>query len=140
MVKLLLRKRGTWHRLDNLSYERELGSLSAIADAIDEICKVAPETLYKKEEPEEQEITNVPMDGVVANLQQGLEKPALVGPETLPKDRPLALARCEREMDLKSMLECLRLEELKVVAKQLKLKTNQKVNLILSEDVQLLYS
>ncbi|KAF8559868.1 hypothetical protein OG21DRAFT_1431070 [Imleria badia] len=131
MVKLLLRKQETWHRLDTLKYEGELGSVSAIVAAIDELCGVGPDTsdVVKKEEPEEQEIVDLTMDESVANLEQEQDKPASVdaGSPELSQDRPLALVRSEREMVLKSLLECLKTDELKAVAKQLKLKkVNQK--------------
>lgn len=140
MVKLLLRKQETWHRLDTLKYESELGSVSAIVAAIDELCQLGPKPPdSKKEEAEEQEIVDLLMDESVANLQTELDKPASVDAEAPEpsENRPLALARSEREMDLKSLLDCLRLDELKAVAKQLKLKTNQKVSSLLSNDVQL---
>lgn len=141
MVKLLLRKQETWHRLDTLKYESELGSVSAIVAAIDELCQLGPKPpdIIKKEELEEQEIVDLLMDESVANLQTEQDKPASVDAEfpELSENRPLALARSEREMDLKSLLECLRLDELKSVAKQLKLRTNQKVDFLLSNDVQL---
>lgn len=142
MVKLLLRKQETWHRLDTLKYEGELGSVSAIVEAIDELCQVGPETsdVVEKEEPEEQGIVDATMGESVANPQQEQDKLASVdagAPEFSSENRPPALARNEREMDLKSLLECLRVDELKAVAKQLKLKTNQKVSLPLPNDVQL---
>lgn len=132
MVKLLLRKQDTWHRLDTLKYEGELGSVSAIVNAIDELCQVSPETsdVVKKEE---QGILDLAMDKSVANLQQEQDRPASVdarAPEPSSEDRPLALARSEREMDLKSLLECLKGDELKAIAKELKLKTTQKVSLL----------
>ncbi|KAG8217794.1 putative fanconi-associated nuclease 1 [Butyriboletus roseoflavus] len=131
MVKLLLRKQETWHRLDTLKYEGELGSVSAIVEAIDELCQVSPgaSDVVEKEGSEEQGIVDLTIGESVANLQQEQDKPALadVGVSELSSEnRPLALARSEREMDLKSLLECLRVDELKDVAKQLKLKTNQK--------------
>lgn len=142
MVKLLLRKQDTWHRLDTLKYERELGSVSAIVNAIDELCQVTPgiSDVVRKEEPEEQGIVDLTMDESVTHLQQEQDKPASVdaeAPEPSSRNRPLTLARSEREMDLKSLLECLRVDELRAVAKQLKLKTNQKVSLLPSNDVQL---
>jgi Fanconi-associated nuclease 1 len=136
MVKLLLRKQETWHRLDTLKYESELGSVSAIVAAIDELCQLGPKPpdVVKKEELEEQEIVDLLMDESVGNLQTEQDKPASVDAEftELSENRPLALARSEREMDLKNLLECLRLDELKAIAKQLKLKSNQKVGFPLS--------
>lgn len=137
MVKLLLRKQDTWHRLDTLKYESELGSVSAIVTAIDELCQVGPDAsdVAKKEESEERAIVDLTID---ENLPQEPDEPASVdaGSLELSQSRPLALARSEREMDLKSLLECLKMDELKAVAKQLKLKkTNQKVSPPLSNEV-----
>ncbi|KAF8447634.1 VRR-NUC domain-containing protein [Boletus edulis BED1] len=109
MVKLLLRKQDTWHRLDALKYESELGSTEAIVAAIDELCQIGPEPLdLIKQEEQRQEVVDLTMD------------------ESSSEDKPIALAKCEREMDLKSLLECLRVDELKDVAKQLKRKPKQK--------------
>lgn len=142
MVKLLLRKQDTWHRLDNLKYEDELGSVPAIVNAIDELCQMGSETsdVVKEEEPEEQEVADFTTGKDGTSLQQEQNKPASVdakAPQPSSENRPLALARSEREMDLRSLLECLRLDELKAVAKQLKLKTNQKVSLLPSNYLQL---
>lgn len=142
VVKLLLRKQETWHRLDTLKYEGELGSVSAIVEAIDELCQVGrePSDVVKKEEPKEQGLVDLTMSESVANPQQEQDKLVSVDvatPEPPSENRPLTLARSEREMDLRSLLECLRVDELKAVSKQLKLKINQKVSLPLTNDVQL---
>ena len=140
MVKLLLRKQETWHRLDALNYERELGSTPAIVAAIDELCRVGSGPSGVVEESEEREAVDLTMDESVANLQQEQSKLAIVNAESLEpsENRPLALARSEREMDLKSLLECLKVDELKDVAKQLKLKANQRVSLLLPIGVRLI--
>lgn len=140
MVKLLLRKQETWHRLDALNYERELGSTPAIVAAIDELCRVGSGPSGVVEEAEEREAVDLTMDESVANLQQEQSKLAIVNAESLEpsENRPLALARSEREMDLKSLLECLKVDELKDVAKQLKLKANQRVSLLLPIGVRLI--
>lgn len=142
MVKLLLRKQETWHRLDTLKYECELGSVPAIVEAIDELCRVGPKPsdVVNKEEPEKQGIVDITMGESVANLQQEQDRPASAdvgGPELSSENRPLALARSEQEMDLKSLLDYLRVDELKAVAKQLKIKTNQKVSLPLPNHAKL---
>jgi len=145
MVKLLLRKQETWHRLDTLKYEAELGSVSAIVAAIDELCEVGPKPsdVAEEEEPEAQEVVeevvDLLVDESVANSPTERDKLASVSVETQERlrNRPLALARSEREMELRSLLECLRVDELKAVAKQLKLKPNQKVSFLSSNDVQL---
>ncbi|KAG9318761.1 hypothetical protein JVU11DRAFT_860 [Chiua virens] len=137
MVKLLLRKQEAWHRLDSLKYEGELGSTSAIVNAIDELCLIGPiSSDVVKDEPKERAIVDLTIDESVANIQQELAKPASadVGASgALSENKPVALARCEREMDLKSLLECLRTDELKAVAKQLKLKQNQAKNDLIND-------
>lgn len=142
MVKLLLRKPETWHRLDSLKYESELGSVSAIVAAIDELCTVGPGKLdVVKEEREEQEVIDLVMHENAAGLQQEQDEPASASVDAASQmpsdDRPLKLARNEREMDLKSLLECLRVDELRDIAKQLKLKLKpkQKVSLPSSSNV-----
>ncbi|KAI9571252.1 VRR-NUC domain-containing protein [Boletus coccyginus] len=130
MVKLLLRKQETWHRLDTLKYEAELGSVSAMVAAIDELCEVGPKPsdVGKEEEPEERGVVDLLVDESVANSRTERDKLASVDIESQERlgNRPLALARSEREMDLRSLLECLRVDELKAIAKQLKLKPIQK--------------
>ncbi|KAF9246229.1 VRR-NUC domain-containing protein [Melanogaster broomeanus] len=115
MVKLLLRKQDTWHRLDTLKYQDELGSVSAIIDAIDELCPVGPESLNDLEEEEmieEREVIDLTMDNdpdtftVTTPVEAGAS-------ETSSECRTLVLARSEREMDLETLLDCLRTDELK---------------------------
>lgn len=141
MVKLLLRKQETWHRLDTLKYEAELGSVSAMVAAIDELCEVGPKPsdVGKEGEPEERGVVDLLVDESVANPRTERDKLASVDIESQERlgNRPLALARSEREMDLRSLLECLRVDELKAIAKQLKLKPIQKVSFPSSNDVKL---
>ncbi|KIK92306.1 hypothetical protein PAXRUDRAFT_830065 [Paxillus rubicundulus Ve08.2h10] len=142
LVKLLLRKQDTWHRLDTLKYQDELGSVSAIIDAIDELCQISPESLddVKEEEEEEQEVIDLTTDDnsdtfSATNDKQEGDQPALTDTDchveagasgTSSEARTLLLARSEREMDLETLLHCLRIDELKVLAKQMLPKTNHK--------------
>ncbi|KAF9227566.1 hypothetical protein BS17DRAFT_773961 [Gyrodon lividus] len=142
LVKLLLRKQDTWHRLDALKYQNELGSVSAIVDAIDEMCQVSPEPLddVEEEEMEEREIIDLMIDSDpdtynAVNVEQEEDQPALMNPNypmeagasaASSESRALVLTRSEREMDLAALLDCLRIDELKAVAKQMQFKTNYK--------------
>ncbi|KIJ16849.1 hypothetical protein PAXINDRAFT_98635 [Paxillus involutus ATCC 200175] len=142
LVKLLLRKQDTWHRLDTLKYQDELGSVSAIVDAINELCQVSPESLndVEEEEEEEQEVIDLTMDdnsdtfSAMDDKQEGdqlalmdTDCPVEAGPSgTSSEPRILPLAWSEGEMDLETLLYCLRIDELKVIAKQMLHKTNHK--------------
>jgi Fanconi-associated nuclease 1 len=148
LVKLLLRKQDTWHRLDTLKYQDELGSVSAIVDAINELCQVSPESLndVEEEEEEEQEVIDLTMDdnsdtfSAMDDKQEGdqlalmdTDCPVEAGPSgTSSEPRILPLAWSEGEMDLETLLYCLRIDELKVIAKQMLHKTNHKVSQDLS--------
>ncbi|KIJ69190.1 hypothetical protein HYDPIDRAFT_144969 [Hydnomerulius pinastri MD-312] len=140
MVKLLLRKQCAWHRLDALKYQDELGSIPAIVAAIDELCQVGPSSLnaVKEEEiKEEQEVIDLTMDDDISPVtfqhKEAQSAPgipsAAVEAEAMeaPLERTtLILAENERTMEMETVLDCLRVEELKVVAKQMQLKTNHK--------------
>jgi Fanconi-associated nuclease 1 len=68
MTKLLLRKSDTWHRLDSLKFEAEIGSTDAIVQAINEICavpgqvKVDPVDEYEQDAMEEREVIDLTFD------------------------------------------------------------------------------
>lgn len=123
LIRLCLRKADTWFRLNKLKYERELGD--KIKSAIHELCGLhnpsPKEIKIKVEEPE------------VIDLVDERERPQ-AGPSRLPKQEPQpcklegpdysTFALDESHADLRELLECLGLDELKNIAKQMKLKTS----------------
>ncbi|KAH7909857.1 VRR-NUC domain-containing protein, partial [Hygrophoropsis aurantiaca] len=131
MVKLLLRKPDSCFRLDSLDYGTQMGGIEGVLCAIEELCrstsfKELQEEIQVKEE--EQEVIDLTL-GLEDNPPQP-EKPEtepeqpVAGPSTLKleesKPEPIVLAEDETNMDLRSLLECLKLDELKAIGKQWK--------------------
>ncbi|KAH7889505.1 hypothetical protein F5I97DRAFT_1844717 [Phlebopus sp. FC_14] len=139
MVKLLLRKQDAWHRLDSLKYHDELGGTAALVAAMEELCRSGPNSSDCPEE-HEQNVTDMKLDNKLkirsSTTVEEVQLPT--SPTTVQTSTRAAakspgfvwpihsLAQGETEMDLQTMLNCLRLDELKVVAKQMQLKPTQK--------------
>ncbi|KAJ8594289.1 hypothetical protein M405DRAFT_918147 [Rhizopogon salebrosus TDB-379] len=146
MTKLLLRKSDTWHRLDSLKFEAEIGSTEAIVQAINEICAVpgqvkvdsqvchppAPQMAPPVPSNIKTEDVSISLDAVLsaANSIAGpssikLEdtsmddaKPDTNHVHTFP-ELAVSLAEDESDMDLPALLECLRVDELRSIVKQM---------------------
>ncbi|KAG6335477.1 hypothetical protein ID866_3605 [Astraeus odoratus] len=141
IVRLLLRKPASWHRLDSLRYQEEMGGIGAIIAAIDEICKSNDDSLdVKQDMKEEREVVDL-------TLEEEFDRPrkeacpimdvhASIGSVTpgvstaldaTPGSKSVILAENDDGMSLEALLGCLKKEELKSIAKELQLKSNQKV-------------
>ncbi|KAG0701782.1 hypothetical protein DFH29DRAFT_982609 [Suillus ampliporus] len=132
MTKLILRKFNAWHRLDSLKYEAEIGSTDEVVQAIDEICSVPGQG--KAGAVEE---VQIPLDAIPSATN------AIAGPSSIKlEDLPMAdaklpnhvelpesvgiLAEDESRMDLPTLLECLKVDELRCIAKQMRVKASSK--------------
>ncbi|KAI6166832.1 hypothetical protein EDD17DRAFT_1752182 [Pisolithus thermaeus] len=132
MVRLLLRKPDLWHRLDSLKYQRELGGHEAVVAAVGEICQnrhpasaiqdvsVAHEIIdltleWEHSEPVE---STSGYDGTCSSKTSDLDTTSVV--------ESLVLAEDEDQMDLEALLDCLKANELRLIARQLQLKPNRK--------------
>ena len=137
MVKLLLRKPATWYRLDNLKYENELGGPDAIIAAIDEICEARPDTPDAIQDlKEECEVVDLTRDEETSQSTEAISGHNLMVSDNSGDSNTLDTATCrkldalaenENEMDLEDLLDCLKTDELKSIAKQFQLKLNGKV-------------
>ncbi|KAG1827560.1 uncharacterized protein BJ212DRAFT_1443532 [Suillus subaureus] len=187
MTKLLLRKPNTWHRLDSLKYEAEIGSKEGLIQAINEMCFVPGQM---KVDAIDERATNMSVEREIIDLtddvypphylpshilqpqviptlhlhQPALPEPSTIKTEEIPmsldatlsaanalagpssiklKDLPMAdtklmnyvetlpepagiLAEDESQMDLPALLECLRVDELRCIAKQMRVKASSK--------------
>lgn len=133
MVRLLLRKPATWYRLDNLKYENELGGSDAIIAAIDEICEARPDSPdIIQDLKEEHEVIDLTLDVKLSQSAEPTYEDArnlMVwdhsgNSDTLDTRKSNTLAESENEMDLETLLGCLKTGELKAIAKQFQLKPN----------------
>jgi Fanconi-associated nuclease 1 len=188
MTKLLLRKSDTWHRLDSLKFEAEIGSTEALIQAINEICavpgqvKVDPVDEHEQDAMEEREVIDLTFDDgdvyaapsnalqsqvcqppapqmappVLSNIKtedvsislDAILSPAnsIAGPSSIKLEdtsmddaKPdtnhvhtfpelaVSLAEDESDMDLPALLECLRVDELRSIVKQMHVKAGSKV-------------
>ncbi|KAL4077221.1 VRR-NUC domain-containing protein [Scleroderma yunnanense] len=139
VTRLLLRKPGTWYRLDNLRYEDDLGSPDAIIAAINEICGGCSGSSDAMQDlEEEREVINLTLGDELSQSTkptselEGVQKSMALdnsgdseASDTAPGRKPI-LAENENEMDLEALLDCLKIDELKFIAKQFQLKSNGK--------------
>ena len=152
LIRLSLRKQDKWHRLSSLKYQAEIGDKTsdAATELCNASCRSKPVVLpIVKKEVEDQTpyVKQEDLDVIdltahadfdifprkelppVVKLEDEAIKSELDFREDLepsPPDDDLNLdifAEDESKMDLSELLACLTLEELRDVAKQLKLKT-----------------
>ncbi|KAI0295465.1 VRR-NUC domain-containing protein [Russula brevipes] len=140
LIRLCLRKPGKWHRLSSLRYQHELGE--KLMTALEVLC------VYPKQYPaeehaikqEEREIIDLTLD--VMDLQDTMSSPpaplweqpkAEAGPSSIKiediPDQPCGdlsfFAQDHTHAELRELLECLSFEELRHLAKDMKIrKTN----------------
>lgn len=136
MVRLLLRKPATWYRLDNLKYENELGGSDAIIAAIDEICETRPDSPGVIQDlKEEREVIDLTLDDKLSQSAEPISEDAhnltvldrsgnSDTLDTAPGKKSNTLAESENEMDLETLLDCLKTDELRSIAKKFQLKPN----------------
>ena len=135
LIRLCLRKSGKWHRLNSLKYQHELGG--EIATALETLC-VYPRQCSTDERPikqEEREIIDLTLDDIdtikpsFPLLEQSMTE---AGPSSIKiEDLSLSEQPCgdlsffaqdHTHAELSELLECLTLEELRRVAKDMKIR------------------
>ena len=136
LIRLCLRKPGKWHRLSTLKYQHELGE--NIKVALDALCAAANQ--HPNEEPvvkhEELEIIDLTLDDT--ELQNAVGHPAALpqhhnaeaGPSSIKTEDTLQqpcgdlsfFSQDHSHAELPELLECLTLEELRQVGKDMKIK------------------
>jgi Fanconi-associated nuclease 1 len=138
LIRLCLRKPGKWHRLSSLRYQHELGE--KIMTALEMLCVSSKS--YSTEQhaikQEEREIIDLTLDEMQL---QDTTKPPLIppleqlkteaGPSSIKiediSEQPYGdlsfFAQNHSYAELPELLECLSLEELKQLAKNMKIRT-----------------
>jgi Fanconi-associated nuclease 1 len=152
LIRLCLRKENKWHRLDQLKYQQEIGDKSNIVKAIKELCGGRDndtETQQVEVKQEERDIIDLTLDDdeesapVAPKVEEAppVEEQPSAGPSrtslTKNSDARIVFAEDESQITLPELLNCLSVDELKKLGKQLKLKVNLNVCLqFLLEDNQ----
>ncbi|KAG0692143.1 hypothetical protein DFH29DRAFT_1051410 [Suillus ampliporus] len=146
MTKLILPKFNAWHRLDSLKYEAEIGSTDGVVQAIDEVCSVpvqvkegAVEEGGAKMDIEKKDIIDLMLNDDVYPppslpshiLQSKIEEVPIPLDAILSATNAIAepvgiLAEDESQMNLPTLLECLKVDELRCIAKQMRVKASLK--------------
>ncbi|KAI0784419.1 VRR-NUC domain-containing protein [Abortiporus biennis] len=132
LVRLCLRKRDKWHRLDSLKYQRELRN--SIPDAVQELCysqTIATETVHIKKEPEIIDLTVDSDDEEQPQPSESQQPPINDVTASNAEHDYSVFADDASRAQLRELMECLTLEELRRMAKDMKLKaTFNRVTLI----------
>jgi Fanconi-associated nuclease 1 len=137
LIRLCLRKPGKWHRLNSLRYQQELGE--EITTALETLC-VYPKQCPAEEhaiKQEEREIIDLTLDEM--NMQSTTKSPpplweqpkAEAGPSSIKiediSEQPCGdlsyFAQDHTHAELPELLECLSLEELRQLAKDMKIRS-----------------
>jgi fanconi-associated nuclease 1 len=136
LIRLCLRKSGKWHRLNSLKYQHELGE--EITTTLEMLC-VYPRQCFTKEhvvKQEEREIIDLTLDEIdTMKPPTPLSKQAMTeaGPSSM-KIEDLSLyeqpcgdlsffAQNHLHAELSELLQCLSLEELRQLAKNMKIRS-----------------
>ncbi|KAI0282107.1 VRR-NUC domain-containing protein [Russula aff. rugulosa BPL654] len=135
LIRLCLRKSGKWHRFDSLKYQHELGE--EIATALETLC-VYPRQCLAEEGPikqEEREIIDLTLDEIETikpSFPPSEQSTAEAGPSSIKiEDLSLSEQPCgdlsffaqdHTHAELSELLECLSLEELRRLAKDMKIR------------------
>lgn len=136
LVKLALRKEEKWQRFTKLQFERELGNVDQIHQAVEALCI----PFNSQDSPQldlnpatcptpipEETIRAVEHDVIDLTFDEGEYVGLIATPSSTTVEDLEALSQfCEdhRQMGIKDLLDCLRVEELKILAQKLKLKCN----------------
>ena len=135
LIRLCLRKSGKWHRLNSLKYQHELGE--DIATALETLCIYPKQCLteghpIKQEEREIIDLTLDEIDTTEPSLPLSDQSMAEAGPSSIRlEDVSLSEQPCgdlsffaqdHTHAELSELLECLSLEELRRVAKDMKIR------------------
>ena len=137
LIRLCLRKPGKWHRLSSLRYQQELGE--NIAMALEMLCiSSKPYTVEEHAvKQEEREIIDLTLDDV--QMQDAMKPPPTpfweqpegeAGPSSIKiediSEQPCGdlsfFAQDHNHAGLHELLECLSLEELRQLAKDMKIR------------------
>lgn len=137
LIRLCLRKPGKWHRLNSLKYQQELGE--DITTALEMLC-VYPKQCSAEElaiKPEEREIIDLTLDEM--DLQSTMKSPAPLREQPKAEASPSSIkiediseqpcgdlsffAQDNTQAELPELLECLTLEELRQLAKDMKIRS-----------------
>jgi fanconi-associated nuclease 1 len=137
LIRLCLRKPGKWHRLNSLKYQQELGE--DITTVLEMLC-VYPKQCSAEElsvKQEEREIIDLTLDEM--DLQSTMKSPAPLweqpkaeaGPSSIQiediSEQPCGdlsfFAQDHTQAELQELLECLTLEELRQLAKDMKIRS-----------------
>ncbi|KAI6127692.1 VRR-NUC domain-containing protein, partial [Pisolithus croceorrhizus] len=131
MVRLLLRKLA-WHRIDSLKYQRELGGHEAVVAAVDEICRNRRTAGATQDVSAAHEIIDLTLEWEHSESVEstpgydGTCSSKTFDSDTTPIVESFVLAEDEDQMDLETLLDCLKTNELRLIARQLRLKPNGK--------------
>jgi fanconi-associated nuclease 1 len=134
LIRLCLRKPGKWHRLSSLKYQHELGN--NITTALEILCS-SPKKNVDAIKQEEQEIIDLTLDEM--QLQDTTKLPSnSVWPQKCVVEGPSSMkiedafeqpcgdlsffAQDHTHAELPELLECLSLDELRQLEKDLKIK------------------
>jgi len=136
LIRLCLRKSGKWHRLNSLKYQHELGE--DIAPALETLC-VYPRQYLTEEHPikqEEREIIDLTLDEIDTikpSIPLSEQSTAEAGPSSIKiEDLSLSEKPCgdlsffaqdHTHAELSELLECLSLEELRRLGKDMKIRS-----------------
>lgn len=136
LIRLCLRKSGKWHRLNSLKYQNELGE--EIATALETLC-VYPRQCLTKEHPikqEEREIIDLTVDEIDTmkpSYPLSEQSIAEAGPSSIKiEDLSLSEKPCgdlsffaqdHTHAELSELLECLSLDELRRLGKDMKIRS-----------------
>lgn len=130
-VRLCLRKADRWLKLADLKYQRELGD--GIRAAMEQLCQ---DNTTTPSPPKPSEAIEQKKNFVDLTLEEEDVKPKLEDLMTADLERNLLglastekpdysrFAMCERHADARDLLECLTVDELRDVAKTMKLKAH----------------
>lgn len=137
LIRLCLRKIEKWHRLSTLRYEQELGS--GIPAAIQELCRDTPPELPSTEEQrpvvkeeeqpvvkeEEREIIDLTLDSPSHSQLAQLSR---LSASAISEPDYSYFADDDSQATLQELIDCLTLDELRGIAKQMKLKITANVS------------
>jgi Fanconi-associated nuclease 1 len=137
LIRLCLRKQGKWHRLNSLRYQQELGE--NIGTALEMLCISSKPDIIEEHaiKQEEREITDLTLDEI--QLQDATKPPpapcweqpkAEAGPSSIKiediSEQPCGdlsfFAQDHTHAGLRELFECLSLEELRQLAKDMKIR------------------
>jgi len=141
LIRLCLRKPGKWHRLSSLKYQRDLGENITTGLEMLCACPTRPSVEEHVTKQEEREVIDLTLDEMEPEstvkpppapyLETVEAGPSSIKLEDIPEESCGDLsffAQDETHAELHELLECLSMEELKQLAKDMKIKTSLNVS------------